>query len=136
MYFKIYDYISGDLINQVSTFDFGDIIQNQHTVKPIVIRAFSNENITNFKVYLEDKGTWKDTEYGYYVSSTFEPSIESGSTKLSNHFIEVPNATISSLNGITIGWDTTSSYYLWIDSQITDRSGIDAANFRFFYTYI
>lgn len=135
MYFEIYDYISGDLINQVNVFDFGDIIQNQHTVKPVVTRAFSNESITAFKVYLENKGTWKDTEFGYYVSSTFEPSVESGSSKLSNHFTEVPGATAVSLNGVTVGWGTTASYYLWIDAQITTRSGMDGANFRFFYTY-
>lgn len=135
MYFEIYDYISGDLINQVSSFNFSDIIQNQHSVKPIVIRAFSEENITDFKIYLENKGIWKDTEYGYYTSSNFEPSIESGSNKLSNHFIEVPSATILSANGVSVGWDITASYYLWIDSQITTQSGISEANFRFFYTY-
>ncbi len=135
MYFETYDYITGDLIEQVSALNFGDIIQNQHSVKPIVLRAFSNENITDFKVYLENKGTWKDTEFGYYISSAFESSIESGSNKLSTHFTEVPDATASSPNGVSVNWDTTSSYYLWIDSQVTTRSGIDEPNFRFFYTY-
>ena len=137
MYFEIYDYISGELISQVSNLNFGDIIQNQHTVKPSVMRAFSEENITEFKVYLENKGTWKDTEFGHHDSSTFEPSIESGSSKLSNHFIEVPDATATSPNGITVGWDTTASAsnYLWIDSQIASRNGIDEANFRLFFTY-
>jgi len=137
MYFKIYDYISGDLIDQVSVFDFGDIIQNQHTVKPIVIRAFSDiENtVTDLKIYLENKGLWKDTDYGYYTSSVFESSIESGSDKLSNHFTEVPNATALSPGGIPIGWDTISSDFLWIDAQVTLQSGIGEAKFRFFYDY-
>ena len=136
MYFEIYDYISGDLINRSSVLDFGDIIQNQHTNKPIVARAFkdSENTITDFKIYLEDKGSWQDSDFGYYISPSFKSSIESGSNKL-NHFIEVPNATISSPNGVPIGWDTTSSYFFWLDAQIKIQIGINRANFRFFYNY-
>lgn len=137
MYFKIYDYISGDVIDQASELNFGDIIQKQHCLKPVVVRAFSDieSTVSDLKIYLENKGRWKDTEYGYYLSSTFESSIESGSSKLSDHFVEVPNATVLSLNGVPIGWDTTSSDFIWLDSQITESDGMSEANFRLFYDY-
>lgn len=135
MIFEIYDYISGEVIDEADALDFGDLIQRQHCVKPIVLRALSDtEVVTNLQIFLENKGTWKDTDFGYYKSATFVPSIESGSDLLSNHFVEVPNAAYDSSNGISLDWHTNVSDYLWIDAQITELAdGLDEANFRIFY---
>jgi len=66
VYFEIYDYISGEVIDQAVALDFGDLIQRQHCVKPIVLRALSDtETVSNLKIYLESKGIWKDTDFGY-----------------------------------------------------------------------
>lgn len=134
MYFEIYDYATGDVIDTADALDFGDLIQRQHCVKPIVLRAISEETVTNLKIYLESKGSWPETDFGYYKSQTFISNIESGSTELSNHFVEVPNATASSPNGISLDWHTGASDYLWIDAQVSDEAdGINEANFRIFY---
>jgi hypothetical protein len=135
MIFEVYDYISGEVIDQADALDFGDLIQRQHCVKPVVLRALSEtEAVTNLQIFLENKGAWKDTDFGYYKSATFIPSIESGSSVLSNHFVEVPNATPSSPNGVPLDWHTNVSDYLWIDAQITETAdGVDEANFRIFY---
>lgn len=135
MIFEIYDYISGEVIDQASALNFGDLIQRQHCVKPIVLRALSDtEVVTNLQIFLESKGAWKDTNFGYFKSATFVPSIESGSSVLSDHFVEVPNATPVSLNGVSLDWHTNVSDYLWIDAQITELAdGLDEANFRIFY---
>lgn len=137
MVFEIYDYIYGKVIDQVETLNFGGIIQRQHCVKPVVLRLINTENIlSNIKIYLENKGGWEDTDFGYYKSQTFVPSIESGSNFLSNHFIEVPNATASSPNGVSLNWYTNVSDYLWIDAQVTElANGVDKANFRIFYDF-
>lgn len=136
MYFELYDSITGDIIETVDNLNFGDIIQDQHCVKPLVFRAFSDieNSVSNLKLYLEDQGSI-DAEYGYYISSSFEPSIESGSNKLSNHFVEMPDASSTSPNGISIGWDTTSSYWVWLDTQTPEKSGLSESNFRFFYDW-
>ncbi len=138
MYFETYDYISGDIIDQVDAVDFGDILQYQHCVQPLVFRAFSDstEAVTDLKIYLEDEGSWSGSEFGYYVSEPFVPSVESGSDKFA-HFTTVPDASASSPDGVSIGWDTTtsSSYYVWLDTQITDQTGSTDANFRFFYNF-
>jgi len=136
MYFKTYDYITGEILSQTEKLDFGDIFQNRHCVKPLVFKIFSDTetSISNFKIYLENNG-WPESEFGYYISSTFESGIESGSTKLSNHFTAVPDASSTSPHGVSIGWDTTSSYYIWLDTQITDQTGNTQANFRFFFDY-
>ena len=136
MIFEIYDSISGEVINQVTTLNFGDLIQRQHCVKPVVLRALSDTEVmvSNLKIYLENKGAWKDTDFGYYKSATFIPSIESGSTLLSNHFVEVPDATPSDSGGVYLDWHTNVSDYLWVDAQITELAdGVDEANFRLFY---
>lgn len=136
MYFETYDYITGDPIAQVAAVDFGDLLQNQHSVKPLVFRAFadSTENISSLKMYLESKGNWADSEFGFYNSQLFVASVESGSDVFS-HFTAVPDASSTSPDSSAIGWDTSSSYYVWLDTQITDRTGITSANYRFFYDY-
>ena len=135
MIFEVYDYISGEVIDQADALDFGDLIQRQHCVKPVVLRALSEtEAVTNLQIFLESKGTWKDTDFGYFKSATFVPSIESGSSVLSNHFVEVPNAIPSSPNGVSLDWHTNVSDYLWIDTQVSESAdGVDEANFRIFY---
>ncbi len=138
MIFEIYDSISGEIINQVSVLNFGDLIQKQHCVKPIVFRCLSDTEVTvsNLKVYLESKGAWKDTDFGYFISATFVPSIESGSSELSNHFTEVPNATPADPGGISLNWHTDVSDYLWIDAQVSELAdGVNDANFRVFYDF-
>lgn len=136
MYFELYDNISGDLIGITDNFNFGDIIHNQHCVRPLVFRAFSDieNSINNFRLFLENKGSI-NAEYGYYISPIFEPFIKSGSNKLSNHFTEVPDASSTSPGSVSIGWDTTSSYWVWLDSNISAGSGISEPNFRFFYDW-
>jgi hypothetical protein len=139
MIFEVYDYISGKVIDQADALDFGDLIQRQHCVKPIVFRGLSDtETVTpgTLKIYLEDKGAWQDTDFGYYKSATFVPSIESGSPELSNHFEEVPNATPADPGGVSLDWHTDVSDYLWIDAQVTELAdGVNEANFRIFYDF-
>lgn len=138
MIFRVYDYKSGLAIDQADALNFGDLIQRQHCVKPIVLRALSDtEAVSNLQIFLESKGDWKDTDFGYFKSAVFIASIESGSSTLSNHFIEVPNATASSpIGGVSLDWHTNVSDYLWIDAQVTELAdGVDFANFRLFYDY-
>jgi hypothetical protein len=136
MYFELYDSVSGDTIGRTLNLNFGDIIQNHHCVRPVVFRAFSDieNSVSDLKVYLEDKGTI-EAEFGYYTSPSFEPLIGSGSTKLSSHFVEVPDASSTSPNGVFIGWDTTSSDWVWFDTQTPLKSGLSEPNFRFFYDW-
>ena len=137
MYYKTYDYITGDVIDRVEAFDFGDILQNQHSAQPLVFRAFSDDStavVTDLVMYLEDKGAWSDTQYGVYISQSFVPSIESGSDVFTP-LILVPDATAGSPGDMTVGWDTTSSYYVWLDAQASIHNGTSNANYRFFYNY-
>jgi len=136
MYFELYDSVSGDAIGVIDSFNFGDVIQKHHCIRPLVFRAFSDteNSISDLKVYLESKGAL-EADFGYHTSATFDPSIESGSTKLSNHFIEVPDASSTSPNGVSIGWDTTSSDWVWLDTETPDKSGLSEPNFRFFYDW-
>lgn len=138
MIFEIYDYINGEVIDQVSVLNFGDLIQKQHCVKPIVFRVIADieATVTNLQIFLESKGIWKDTDFGYDTSAAFVPSVESGS--LSNHFIEVPNATPLDAGGVHLAWNLSEgvSDYLWIDAQVTELAdGVDEANFRIFYDF-
>jgi hypothetical protein len=140
MYLENYDYITGDLIGSFTTFDFGNLIQNQHCLKPLVFRLIPDQetSLNNIKIYLENKGTWKDTDFGYYIAQSFQPSIESGSSFFHDHFTEVPNASSASPNGVPIPWDSTTraSQYVWLDTQITAQTGLNDVNFRLFYDFI
>jgi len=136
MYFNLYDYISGNLIASNNNIDFGKILQGQHCVHPIILKAFQDQetNVSNLKIYLENKGSWQSSDFGYYISPTFVSGLESGN--MVDHFTEVKDASSSSPNGISIGWDSTSSYYMWLDVNVSpDKRGINSANYRFFFDH-
>jgi hypothetical protein len=137
MQIESYDYINGQSLGPITlnALDFGDIIQNQHCTKPIVLRVVTdNTNITGAKLFLEDKGLWKNTEYGYLIAKDFTSSVEPGSNIFQGHFTEISNASYGSSGGVSIPWDGTyASYYVWLDANINDSSGMASANFRLFY---
>lgn len=136
MIIEFYDYLSGQVLNQSKELDFGSFFQKQHCIKPIVFKIFpdtSEASISNLQLYLEDKGIGTDVDYGYYKSAVFESGIESGSSKFANHFIEVPDASSTSPNGVALEMDTTASRYMWIDAQASTIHGTVNSNFRLFY---
>jgi len=141
MHFETYDYVAGDPISQVLSLDFGDLIQSQHCSKPIVFRAMADTEVdtTNFTLFLQDKGLWKDSVFGYFTAHDFTSSIEAGSAPFSTHtFVESPDAT--SLNGpygVPIPFSDGASDYIWLDVQVfqtgTAQSGTVYPNYRIFY---
>lgn len=147
MQFEFYDYITGNPLGFSTSLNYSDLIQNQHCPKPTVLRGYSTDTITGFKLFLEDKGLSKDCQFGFFSSLDFIPSIQAGSNRLtdnvyslippydqlSGHLIEVPNATITSDKGAFIPWGSDNySYYLWLDIQ-SPKTGLIEANFRIFY---
>jgi hypothetical protein len=134
MHFETYDQITGQLLGTFQQLDFGDLIQNQHCLKPIILRAVVDQEtgVGNLKLFLESKGSWQDSNFGYYNAPDFTSSIESGSN-LFTSFIQVPGADASSSNYAPIGWDGTSSDYIWLDAQIHNVTGLTQANFRLFF---
>jgi len=135
MHFDFYDYITGNLIGTENYIDFGKILQSHHCIHPEVFKVVQDTetNISNLMMYLENKGTWTDIDYNYFINSTFIPEIQSGN--LTGTFIEVPDASSTSPNGVSIGWDYTSSYFIWIDVNIPNVRGTNNANYRFFYDH-
>jgi hypothetical protein len=136
MHFETYDYINGQPLGTFQQLDFGDLIQNQHCVKPVVFRAIPDQetNVSNLALYLENKGPWKDSNFGIYAASAFIPSIQAGSNVF-NLMVEVPGAVSDSSNGNSIEWDSTASNYIWLDAQIHNVTGFSQANFRLFFDH-
>jgi hypothetical protein len=136
MHFDFYDSASGKLIGTSAFFDFGNIIQGQHSQVPTVLRAMSDQepNISNLKLYLTSKGLVQ-ADFRYYVNSLFQPNIESGASLFSN-FVEVSDASSTSPNDVPIGWDTTSSYYVWFDINTpSNKAGLNESEFRLFFDH-
>lgn len=125
MRFEEYDYQNGNSIGTLTKLDFGDIIQGQHCTKPVVFRILPEDetNVSNLKFYLTDPGSWSTAQYGFYTNKTFL-TLESGSEQLSStHLVDS--------TGMSVGWDSTASYYVWLDQQISsDQSGNNEASFR------
>lgn len=126
MRIESYDYINGQSLGQPDSLSFGDLIQNQHSIKPVVIRFFSDltdsTDISNVRLKLENKGAWSDTEYGFYQSPSFT-RIESGSS-LFTHFSD------STMN---LTWDGSSTGFIWLDANIKQNTGISEAGFKLLY---
>ena len=144
MEFEFYDYATGDVIGKVPLIDFGGMIQNQHCIKPVVLRALasSQENqdtVYDMVIFLENKGQFKDSIFGYYRTPgqyDFIPSIESGDSRFVT-LSEVPNATQHSAGSITLIINSSTRYseYLWLEVQMK-QTGYTEANFRTFYSTV
>ena len=147
MQFEFYDHITGNSLGFSTALNYSDLLQNRHCPKPSVLRGYSTSPLTSFLLFLENKGVWKDSQFGFFTSSEFIPSIQAGSNKLSEnvyslsppyyqlsgHLIEIPNATAVSDGGALIPWGSGSySDYLWLDVQ-SPNAGLIEANFRIFY---
>jgi hypothetical protein len=129
MHFETYDSTTGQFLGPVQQLNFGDLIQNQHCVHPIVLRAVADQdlNVSNVQLALTSKGSWVDTDFGYYTSPNFI-SIESGS----NYFKALSDST-----KIAIGWNGTASNYVWLDAQIHNVIGFPSIlpNFRLLFDH-
>lgn len=139
MHIESYDYLTGLSNTPITGIDFGSVIQGQHCVKPMVLKAVADpvdSSVSNLWLYLTDKSSWQGAQYGYYVNRTFTPGIESGSTNLAQNHIQAVDATTGGTpGGIQIGWDTTASYYVWLDVQIPNLSSPNETAFRLFYDH-
>jgi len=138
MKFELYSNSSGDYLNGVSSLSFGQVIQGQHCSTPILFRAHADieSSVSDMELYLESDGGWSTAEFGYYKSPSFESGIQAGSSSLSNHFVETPDATQGSPNGITIDWTGSYSDYIWLDVEIpSDQTGNAEVTYRVIYNY-
>jgi hypothetical protein len=137
MHIELFDYISGNSLGVTQGVDFKDVIQNQHCVKPIVLKFVRDVEtpIFDFILFLENKGQNKESNFFYYIDPLFRPSLESGSN-LFQTFIEVPNAIQTSYpGGVHIGTDGDTSYYVWLDVQSLNQIGVNIPNFRLFFDF-
>jgi hypothetical protein len=120
-----FDYISGQSLGEIPL-SFGDLIQNQHCVKPIVVKFLRDSkdstDISNVRLKIEDKGIWTGTLYSYYQDASFS-RIESGSVP----FLPFPDSTVN------LSWDGTSTDFVWLDAQIKLATGITQATFKLLY---
>lgn len=135
MHFETYDFITGKSISQ--TLDFGDIIQGQHCSKPVVLQAVTDtETVIDATMFLQNKGLWKDSAFGYYFNPTFAPSIEAGSTLLdSSHFIEVLDPSIATPGvGVPVSFSGNTSEFMWFDVQVF-QIGITDATYQMVFNY-
>lgn len=127
MNIESYDYISGQSLGITTSLNFGDIIQNQHCVKPLVLRFVSDPadpTISGLKLLVQDKGSWPDTTFSYYKNDTFS-HIESGSSCFK------PLST-----SVDLSWDGTYSDYVWLDAQIKQVTGMTQASFSLQYNSV
>lgn len=139
MFIRTYNPTSGNTVDSsASDLDFDDVLQGQHNPSPLVLQTLSDTEvtITDLKMFLESKSGWENAEFGYYIDSSFISGIESGSTELSNHFIEAPNATAASPNGISVGFNDGASDYIWLDIDIPfSQTGVAEPNYRFTFNF-
>lgn len=139
MFIRTYNSVSGNIVDSsASNLDFGDILQGQHNPTPIVLRTLPAAEVTisDLKLFLESKGGWTNAEFGYYADSSFISGIESGGSELSNHFIEMPDATSGSPNGVSLGVTDGTSDYVWLDVDLPfSQTGVAEPNYRFTFNF-
>jgi len=139
MHIEIFSSQTGVSLGVTQQLDFKDIIQNQHCTNPIVLRFVPDQeaSVSNLKIYLENKGVSKNSNFFFATSSMFFPNIESGSDVFAP-FIEMPgvDSTIApygyTIDPVVIP-NGSSSDYVWLDVQSLKQTGVNRPNFRLFF---
>ena len=141
MHIEIFSPQTGASLGVTQLLDFKDIIQDQHCTNPIVLRFVPDQeaSVSNLKLYLENKGMNKNSNFFFATSSIFFPDIESGSGIFAP-FIEVPGVdSIVAPYGYTIDPPVipngSFSGYVWLDVQSLNQIGVNQPNFRLFFDF-
>lgn len=137
---------SGKLISSdITGINFGNVSAGNHSVLPVLIRPeIESEVISGLDLYLQNKGGFQYTNYGYFTSSDFVQvySYDTAYTGLtgvyfmSDHFTENTSAT-----GVTgqVHLNLTNTYgdYVWLDVQPSalETGGTESINYRFVFEY-
>jgi len=124
MHIEEYDYLSGVHLGPADQLTFGTVIAGQHSPHPVLFRIASETplDLHNLQLFLTSKDGWSDAEFGCYTNPVFT-RIESGDPRLS-HF---------SGSGVSIGWDSGISDYIWIDAEVPTSQGVAQVAFRLTY---
>lgn len=139
MHVEEYDYQTGKVIGPTDQLDFGNAIQGQHCSRPIVLRAVkdSEMNVSNMSMYLIGSTTlWAGTQFGCYADASLITGIEAGSPQLSQHISVLSDASYGTPGGFPVGWDGTTSKYVWLDMDVpVSISGSCDLTYRFIFDH-
>ncbi len=143
---------TGNLLsNDITGINFGNVYQGKHSVLPVLIRPRKeSENISGLEMYLQNKGGFQFTNYGFFTSSNFVQVYSydqaytglTGVNFISDHFIENTGAT-GSTGAVHLNLKYNSSDgnyygdYVWLDVQpsLSETGGTDSINYRFTFEY-
>lgn len=133
---------TGTIISpDVAALYFGSVEAGKHCAVPILVKVEgdADKNYTAMKLFLENDGGLKDSQFGYLASTEFSGGVTSSA--LTGHFAVAPgvsNANYTVTPGLPITLvDGQPADYIWLDIEAgTDELGTTSSiNYRFIFEY-
>lgn len=132
-----YDSATSALTQEGATgLSFGNVAAGNHATTVNVIKPIPDELITLSAVnlYLEDKGMFTKSNFGYFKSSSFISGISAGSDYLSDHFTEMPDVSTVTTGGLEL--TAGDPEFVWLDLDVQEaKYGNGSINYRFVYEF-
>jgi hypothetical protein len=113
----------------------GSVAAGNHNTTAIVVKPSAlSGSFSSINLYLESKGSFTSSNFGYYKSIEGITGIVPGSDYLSDNFLQVPSVTGYDAGGIALS--PSNPEYVWLDVEVgaTDIA-TDSANYRFVYDF-
>lgn len=136
MKFSEYDVKIGTLIkDHASYINFGDIPQGEHcdTVKVVRVVKTDETTVSNIQFFLQSKGSYSDSNIGFYKTDTFNKTITPGDSNMNTHL----SVDATPVDGGSKGRAVNENDYIYLDADLAmDRYfGQDMLNFRLIFDY-
>ena len=106
----------------------------------MVIKPFrTTENaFIQMKMFLQNRGGFNNSNFGYFLSTPFITGISAGSPFLSGHFVVNPTPSLTGLNGVPVEVVSGNiSKYIWLDTQVgaLETGSSSTINYRFSFDF-
>lgn len=113
-----YNPVNGaELADQVTGINFGAMQPGSHSTNAIVIKPVvtTESSFTELKLFLQSKGGFTSTQFGYFLNSTFVSGLVGGSAQISGHFTVNSNPSLTGAGAVNFTAGTPE--YAWLDVQ-------------------
>jgi hypothetical protein len=139
---QTYSPANGALLSaEVAALYFGTVVAGMHCVTPILIKVEGDvaKNYTAMKLFLQNNGGLKDSNFGYLSAVEFSAGITSSA--ITEHFEEARGAVdvnYAATPGLSITLvDGQPVDFIWLDIEVglSEKGSTSSINYRFVFEY-
>lgn len=125
------------LVDSITGIDFGSMNPGAHCANAVAIKPIktSETNFLTMKLFLQNKGGFNNSSFGYLKYSSFINNISAGSSFLSDHFTLNAIPSLTGAGAVTLTAATPEFVWLDVQAGASENGFTHAARYQFQYDF-